>query len=205
MAQEMRNIIVAAAMTGLVLPGGPSGAADRETLTIVLRVTNHARTKAADLARAQAEIEQIFRAIGVRAVWSDLAAGPDHRACEGLNLFISLASPSLIDELSSQGGREHVLGSAPKGGGRVFIYPERVRARAARVLLDERVLLGRVIAHEIGHLLLPGAGHSSAGLMVASINADPVGAGFTLRESRAIRALLESKASPLEGRGSCGN
>ena len=205
MAKGMRNTIVAAAMTALVLTAGTSGAADREVLTIVLRVTDHAGTDSSDLARAQAEIERIFDAIGVRVVWSDMKAGPGHRVCEGFNLFVSLLSPIMIEGLSGQGVKEKVLGSASKAAGRAFIYSERVRARAARSRVGEPVLLGRVIAHEVGHLVLPGADHSRTGIMVAGINADPVGAGFTPRESRAIRALLESKAGDLEGRGTCGN
>ena len=175
--------------------------------TIVLRVTDHAGTDSSDLARAQAEIERIFDAIGVRVVWSDMKAGPGHRVCEGFNLFVSLLSPIMIEGLSGQGVKEKVLGSASNTSGRALIYAERVRARAARSRVDERVLLGRVIAHEVGHLLLPGADHSRAGIMTEGIDTDPTGlkARFIPREARAIRALLESKASTLEGRGICGN
>jgi hypothetical protein len=207
MAKGLRNLIVAAAMTALVLTGGTSGAADREVLTIVLRVTDHAGTHSADLARAQAEIERIYEAIGVRVVWSDMKAGPDPRVCEGFNLFVSLLSPLMVERLSSQGVEEKVLGSASNASGRAFIYSERVRARAARSRVDGRVLLGRVIAHEIGHLVLPGADHSRAGIMTEGIDTDPTGlqARFMPWEARAIRALLESKAVTLEGRGTCGN
>jgi hypothetical protein len=205
MEKRTRNIMVAAAMAGLALAAGTSRAADRQGPAIVLHWTNHARTPLADVLRAQAEAERIFGAIGVRVVWVDGATGPEHRACEGLNLFLSLASPAMIEELSSQGARDNVLGSAPRGVGRIFIYVERVRRRAAESLLDERVLLGRVIAHEIGHQVLPGSGHSAAGIMVAGINANPVGVGFTPQESRTIRALLESRASQREERTTCGN
>lgn len=206
MTNRTRKLMVAAATAASILTSGTSRAADQETFTIVLHVTNHAATPGASaLARTQAEIEQIFASIGVRAVWADITLGPDHRACEGLNLFISLLSPYLVQELSGQGVREDVLGSAPKGGGRVLIYTPRVRARAAKTLMDEHVLLGRVIAHEVGHVLLPGSGHAAAGIMVRGINTGPVGASFTEREAGAIRKLLKSKAGDSGEPGGCGN
>jgi hypothetical protein len=205
MENGIRNIVVAAAVMGLTLTGGTSRAAGRPGPTVVVHVNNHAGTPGSDLLRAQAEAERIFGAVGVRVVWADEAAGPEHRACEGLNVFLSLASPSMIEELSSQGARENVLGSAPKESGRIFIYVKRVRMRAAETLLDERVLLGRVIAHEMGHMVLPGSGHSAVGIMVPGINANAVGVGFTSQESRAIRTLLESKAGEREERTSCAN
>lgn len=206
MGRRARRIIIAAsAMGGVALTAGISTAADRQWPAIVLHLTNHAAEPYASLAHAEAEVDRIFGAIGVRVVWADGAAGPDYRACEGLNLFLSLASPSMIRELSRQGARANVLGSAPKGAGRIFIYVERVRARAAESLLDERVLLGRVIAHEIGHQVLPGLGHSIAGIMVPGINANPVGVGFTQRESRAVQALLQARSDVRDGRADCAN
>ena len=155
--------------------GGTSKGADRQGLTIVLRVTDHESSESPDLARALAEIERIYDAIGVRVVWSDMKGGPDPRVCEGFNLFVSLLSPAMIEGLSGQGVKEKVLGSASNTSGRALIYAERVRARAARSRVDERVLLGRVIAHEVGHLLLPGADHSRAGIMTEGIDTDTTG------------------------------
>ncbi len=45
------------------------------------------------------------------------------------------------------------------------IFHDRVLTVAQRADLDYRVLLGRAMAHEIGHLLLPASGHSMTGLM----------------------------------------
>ena len=203
MEKGTRNTVLALAVTSLALAGGASEAADPVPLAVILHVTNHAGTPEPDLARAQAEISQIFGGIGVRTVWSDIAAGPDDRACEGFNVDISLASPHLIRELTRHGAHEDVLGTAPRGGGRIFIYSERVSLRARESMIDERVLLGRVIAHEVGHILLPRKGHSAAGIMVASLNTGPVGAGFTPKEADAIRALLESQAGNRSPRTSC--
>ena len=44
------------------------------------------------------------------------------------------------------------------------VYADRVSYMASRAAINPAVLLGRAIAHELGHLQL-GSGHSSAGIM----------------------------------------
>ena len=48
-----------------------------------------------------------------------------------------------------------------------LVYVDRVAARAARTCSDAPLLLGRTIAHEIGHLVLGDVSHSAEGLMRA--------------------------------------
>jgi hypothetical protein len=45
------------------------------------------------------------------------------------------------------------------------IYVDRVEEMAAMSEADAAILLGRVIAHELGHLLLATSAHSTTGLM----------------------------------------
>jgi hypothetical protein len=53
----------------------------------------------------------------------------------------------------------------PEGGAyiTVFMNPEQRKARAGN--LDDGVLLGHAVAHEIGHLLLGANSHTSSGIM----------------------------------------
>jgi hypothetical protein len=53
-------------------------------------------------------------------------------------------------------------------GSLATIYVDRVVTLAARCGVDPPTLMGRAVAHEIGHLLLGTATHASAGLMRAS-------------------------------------
>jgi hypothetical protein len=55
-------------------------------------------------------------------------------------------------------------------------------------------VLGHVVAHELGHLLLGRGTHSAAGLMRADLDTNLAVQGrllFTDAEARAIRAALE--------------
>jgi len=205
MEQGTRNLITAAAMTGLILIGGTSGAAERAVLTLGVHVSNQADTSEADLARAQAQTDRIFQNIGVRVVWSDVAVDPYDPRCEGFSLFVTLLSPEMGGQLLSQGGRENVLGSAASAAGRAFVHPGRISELGARTRTSAEELLGRVMAHEMGHLMLP-EGHSHIGLMSAAMETDPTrtSARFTVAQARAIRELLQSKAGNPEEPAACG-
>lgn len=204
MEKRNRNIMVAAALTASALTGELSSAADREGPAIVVHVSDYSGVGSAGLARALAHAQGVFKTAGVRVVWSDAKAGPNARACGGLNLFVILLSPEQMEE---QGGREIALGRASRADLQAWIYPGRVSKLAWQRSMDERALLGLAIAHEIGHLVLPGQDHSPTGIMTAGINTEArgMGARFTPQESAAIRALLESKPARSEEPANCGN
>jgi hypothetical protein len=54
-----------------------------------------------------------------------------------------------------------------KAGTLATVYPDRINAVASRTGVDAGTLLGRAVAHEIGHLLLGTTDHSAVGLMRA--------------------------------------
>ncbi len=195
-------------MAVLVLSVSASGAADRATLTVVVHITDLARTDPEDFGRARDEAQRIFDGAGVRLVWVDIAQGPGARACEGLNLFVSFLSPYLVEQRAAQGVKSTVLGSASPSTGHAFIHSPRVRELAPRRRIDEGVLLGRVVAHEVGHLLLGGHDHSRTGLMTVGMETDPTGLQvfFTSKEVGHVRARLESatNGSTPTGTSDCG-
>jgi hypothetical protein len=52
-------------------------------------------------------------------------------------------------------------------------------------------VLGRVLAHEIGHQLLPAQGHSASGLMRATLDyKEPAPPAFTTTQLDSIRTLF---------------
>ena len=78
----------------------------------------------------------------VRVVFSPDAHGPDS----------DLLGHALID-------------SKTRSGVLATVYIDRTRRLAADLGIDHRVLLGRTIAHELGHLLLATSTHARDGLM----------------------------------------
>ena len=111
------------------------------------------------LVRAQAEATRIYAAVGVRLVWTDpLPTLPR----------ITMMIVSNPDDLPTVVGAD-ALGVAPaadEGVGRLaYAYYVRIVASADQHSIDVAKLLGYVIAHELGHILLARGSHSSAGVM----------------------------------------
>jgi hypothetical protein len=135
--------------------------------TIHLQMDNDAEVPAAVLEKTQDAVVRIFADAGLGAEWTD--TGPRFT----VQIVIGLPRHS--------GAAPTVMGMAlrePHGAtAKIFFNQVQEFARTSRV--DVGMLLAYVIAHEIGHLLLPRMPHSATGLMKADWDADLV------REARA--------------------
>lgn len=136
-------------------------------------------------AQAMRTAASIVDQAGVPVRWMDCSlGGADHpcRSVPGARELVVRIMPvpetgarRSRDALSIRGLRgvtDQQLGFAAVGDGSragilATVYFENVQlvARNSGVLMSR--LLGRAIAHEVGHLLLPAAGHSPSGLMRA--------------------------------------
>lgn len=155
--------------------------------TVRVRVENHADVPEAILASARDDATRIFRAAGIAIVW----LSRDDPCCRDV---VRVVLPSLkgADQYLR---REHVdsnaLGEASAEARLVHIFWDRVRSNASHHGRDEGGLLGEVLAHEIGHVLLPGAGHSSTGIMQASLELRTIATlRFTIEQSETMRNYL---------------
>jgi hypothetical protein len=134
-------------------------------LPLILRVYDAAGVPSDTLERAHVTVARTLDVVRIEPVWRSCNAN----AC---------ADPPKHDELivrivkADQKGSEDLLGSAAvdvddRAGTLATIYLNRVEWLARQARVDSGRLLGRAIAHEIGHLLLGTAGHACAGLMRA--------------------------------------
>src|SRR6478735_6337644 len=135
------------------------GAPDRPA--VVVRIDNLAPVPVGHLEFAQSRAAEIFRRIGVEVTRIDQeTAFRDHvRPPFTVVLVKSLTAlvgrPTLVD----------ALGFADPSVSRAHIVYGRVEELTARSKRTAASLLGDVIAHELGHLLLPGGRHSADGIM----------------------------------------
>jgi hypothetical protein len=152
-------------------------------------------------ARAKRETTWIFDSAGVDLVWWDVDAG-----CN-----VPFKDRSFIVVLTSEplpGWNEpNATGFAAVRSGayrRAYVFYDRVRAAAlafTKISLSETtgIILGHVVAHELGHLLLPGDAHSLTGIMRDKWNyrlSEEAAAGrllFTPDQSKLIRKELHGK------------
>ena len=166
------------------------------------------------------EAERIWRREGVRVRWP---AAPSHEANAALRVLVIARPEALtkrvetrwpVAELVPQAGERAIAIASIAGAERVLLEATR-----RRLTLLERpglpeyrlgVVLGRAVAHEIGHYLLATATHADGGLMRATIDArefaDPGATTFGLDEAagRWVRSRLrdaESIDTPLPSTG----
>ena len=81
-----------------------------------------------------------------------------------------------------------VLGLAARQVGRAYIFTRRIATLALRQGDDFRRVLGWVMAHEVGHLVLPVEGHAEEGIMRATVGAS--GLNFTAKQGIAMRSII---------------
>jgi len=149
---------------------------------VQLSVFNMARLPSTILTDAEAEASEVYRAAGLRLVWSDSVADADSDATTSCGPRIDLRV-IIVEGLAERRLIEDghlgpaVLGFAPTKrncfcGRNAYVFAERIMRIGYRHG-NPTSLLGRVIAHEIGHLLLSSNSHSRAGIMRATLNTEP--------------------------------
>lgn len=188
--------------------------APNRKLTIQVLVYNYAGVSSATLASAEREAARIYDRASVQTEWLDCPLTPDraagYPACQvevsPVRLAIRVLSPRMADRL---GLSRTVFGSAhlAEDGGYGMIA--EVCAHCAEDLAKEQpaaygVILGDLMAHELGHLLLGVGSHSPTGLMHVpwyKKELDSIAEGsllFTSRERERMRyqVLARSQRQP---------
>ena len=176
-------------LAGVALP--VLGAEPKLRMSVL--VVHKVGVPAADvLGQAQAETSRIFAAIGVRLSWND----PPTSGCPLTVMIVRQANLGLTK------GAADAMGAAPAADDRtgrlVYAYYDRIDASAQKYRTDVAAMLGHVMAHELGHILLARGSHSSAGLMSARwgrFEMDLVAASllmFTNEQAGSIRDALRS-------------
>ena len=163
-----------------------------------------------DLRAAQTHAQHILGEAGIAVTWvvcgTRAPREDSSRQCDA-----PLGSNELIVRVQPNGppatGRDASLGyslvNAQTGEHAAvsLVYADRIQSLARRVAVDARQVLGRAIAHEIGHLLLNAADHSTHGLMRARWSQTelrrnaPDDWKFLNAEADAMRAAIASRTS----------
>lgn len=139
---------------------------------VTVRIFNQIGAPNDDLRDAMSEAADILQTVGLELVWVDCSDNADppsscRRPPRLAEMIVRLGpGPSMGAERNVAMGYALVVrNGSPASFATVF--DDLVRAVARRAAVDHRRLLGRAIAHEIGHLLLNDNQHASRGLMRA--------------------------------------
>jgi hypothetical protein len=165
----MKAVIVVCLMSAGFAINGPRVEARNESV-ITVRLYDYAGISDETLADAQRLTANFYTPIGVTIDWASTyrphgRKGGGHDEGRLQDFTINILNQSMV-------ARTHwppdALGSAvvsPEGGGTIaYVLYDRLKAAAAASRWPVQDLLALVVAHELGHLLLPPGSHSD-GLM----------------------------------------
>jgi hypothetical protein len=137
------------------------------TTTIIVLVYNYVGVSPATLAAAEGETNKILGAAGAQATWVDCLESRSTLAAKELcQTGWAAQTPGLrlIAGTNKFKQAEYGYTAIPV---LATIYYDKIAQRAERdnAKFELPILLGCVMAHELGHLLLGTPGHSHAGIM----------------------------------------
>ena len=169
----MTWLAVGAVAVLLTIPS-PLAADARPDSTLAVRIYNNAGISPDDLRIATLEAETILEAGGVTVSWIECwyrdaqpAGAPDicRRPLEGHALTLRLPVPASVRTAKVVSMGYSLVRVEDRAPVLATVYSDLVSTVARNANVDSRTLLGRAIAHEIGHLLLNTTRHADTGLM----------------------------------------
>ncbi len=164
-------VVTVASVADAAEPGPPA--------SIALQMRNDAAVPAHVLEEAQDEVVRIFADASLDVRWTETAEAFTVTIVPQVLGYSRAASP--------------VMGVAQRSadGPTVQVFFKQVQHFAGTYRIELSTTLAHVIAHEVGHLLLPGRPHSSTGLMRTgwdnAFARDVVKGSLTFTEAEASR------------------
>jgi hypothetical protein len=190
----------------------PSATTPQEDGQIRIRLYDYAGVEEHVLRKAEEVTTSIFQKAGVQFVWFTCARSgklSGNASCptamDRTDLILNILPPSMSRGLRKG---DEVYGLAVDGSDEFsfcsWVFFDRAKEVAAKQLLALANVLGNLMAHELGHLLLGPNSHSRTGLMCAGwsraefIAANRGELGFSDRERERILKGVEARhhASP---------
>ena len=154
------------------------------------------------VSRAEVEATRIWNNIDVSLTWSvgDARSANDRpvaNRASSLDVRVLLLNQDMAQRMITQEHRgPGVLARAVPEAMRVYVFYDRVSMESERYADPRGVILGRVVAHELAHLLL-GHTHSQTGLFRAEPDLGSAREAFARDDAEKIRsgifALLVKK------------
>jgi hypothetical protein len=201
--------VVAATVAGSAAWAKNNRDAETSPATITLRIYDYAQVNNATLAAAEREASRILAQAGVTTKWQECPTSHDakseFRGCaapEPDDYVVSILPNSMADKLE----KDDTFGTAGNESHRAAIFYGRISERAGGDTTAVDVLVGRVMAREVGTLLLGANASSRTGIMKAHWTSNDLNvlAGsemyFTAEQARQMdtRLIQEARARLVE-------
>jgi hypothetical protein len=167
-------------------------------LEITLHVNDYSGMPPASIHEAQRATEATFRPAGIDLLWRNWPVGGSGADdINDVNHFVVVVLPDRMSRKIATGPLEFGATFVNKVGGfptHAYVFLDRVKDFATSERASWSGLMGTVIAHEVGHLLLGNNSHFPTGVMRAQWRAGEVKLAFmgaltfTARQSEQMRS-----------------
>jgi len=169
-------VAIATTVSGTSVMAQAAAEHERNTTSITLRVYDYAHAGQKALQSAEAEADRILAQAGVTAHWVDCptkhADVDKYPACVNSPHETEYTLRLLPSSMTAvQDKSQDALGSAADcehGACNASVYYDRIKAQSGGQVVPSYVLTGRVIAREIGQLLIGVTYRSRSGIMNSS-------------------------------------
>jgi len=188
-------------VTMVMMSGGPPPAASSATLTVRLYNTSgipadelRSARNAADAILRGTGIDVMFRPCGPSAGGTDSCDEPLKRSEVVVRV---IDAPAFNATLHPDAYGVAYIVKETNRGWLATVFSDRTGAAAERIGVEPGMLLGRVMAHEIGHLLLGIDYHGPVGVMRAEWTDDLLNSGrddwrFSMTEAERMQRVVAS-------------
>jgi len=166
-----RSALAALVMGASLVTAHDVSAASRPAepeLRVTVRIDDTAGVPSVYLKCAKDRAAEVFAMRRVKLDWIDGDQANRLKVVAPYTILIMAEASAMLKAKMENLGMD-VLGQGASSIGRAYIYYDRVIKLNPVPPRDVITTLGDVIAHELGHLLLP-PGHSAVGIMRPSIN-----------------------------------
>ena len=137
-------------------------------VSLTVHVYRYALVRPSDLAAALAQTTRALQAAAIQPEWQFITGKPGAVPRAGEFALLLLTPQMTARKCSVDGIPSTVLGTSAPATGRAWIFVDRIREVADQRALPVSDILGQVITHELGHLLL-GADAHDLGVMRAHV------------------------------------
>ena len=203
----LSGVVAILGAAGLSLRAAEVSPVRESDRTAIIVRTYTQPASADDVPRARRTASAILERAGIQVVWLECAlpgevtpAGACTQPPRRNELLVRIMSAGAVDQpidVNTLGFAIVDLNAAT--GALASVYADRVSVLAQHAGVDEGELLGRTIAHELGHLLLGTNRHAAQGLMRGSWSSEdlrhnrPAQWFFGGKESEAMRSGIASR------------
>ena len=194
-----KTSVTGAVLAAVWLQLAPQAAATVPDIPMLVWLHNDAGVPPDILEKARQLASSVFQNAGVQVIWIDDAAFtrsmPDQleqkRAFAGSIMQVRIMSRPMRKAMAV---KEDALGMAIAEARFAWIAYDKLGDSTRQAHIDLGDALGYVIAHEIGHLLLPVNSHSATGLMRKDLDPTLIALNrvhFSAEHGARIRSTLE--------------